>query len=230
MLCLSRKGLQEAQKLLRTHKFLQPSQHAMGRACRTPLCSLDNTLHADVSWDQTVSNPLSDGRSRCQEPKLLVLRLLQHFEIERTCAFPAIVHPAVKHEKVCYPYTQLNQSQEVALGVGHAFHQIFETLIHYGEIPSNFWDIHPLWRHHFVCSQESVSIPLLSRSQSYCSSQVRSLLPKLFAMLILVAGKGRTQSLGPTELHADVGVATSLHVHVNKPVAEPVVRVHMCTS
>ena len=42
-----------------------------------------------------------------------------------------------------------------------------------------------------------------------------------------MARKRRTQSVYPTELQADVDVATSLHLHVNRPVARSVVRVHV---
>ena len=45
--------------------------------------------------------------------------------------------------------------------------------------------------------------------------------------MLVVARKGGTQSLGATELQADVCVATSPHLRVNRPVVRSVVRVHV---
>ena len=110
-----------------------------------PLRNLDNPLPRDMPWDQIVSNPLSLKndvlKDACRSiyeqvsgtKAVLILRLLKHFGIERPCAVPPIVLLAVKHEKVSYACTQLNQSHEVALAVGHAFCQITGTHIHCGD-------------------------------------------------------------------------------------------------
>ena len=111
-----------------------------------PLRGLDNALHADVPWDQIVSKPLllkndvlkeacrSVGEHVSGTKAVLVLRLLQHFGIERPCAVPAIVLLAVKHEKVSYMSTQLIQSTEVALALGYAFHHLNRTDIAHSSV------------------------------------------------------------------------------------------------
>ena len=100
-----------------------------------PLRFLDHPLPRDVPWDQIVSNPLLLKNDVLKEAcrsiheqvsgtkAVLVLRLLQYFGIDRPCTVPAIVLLAVKHEKVPYTSTQLNQSTELVLAVGYAFHR-----------------------------------------------------------------------------------------------------------
>ena len=77
--------------------------------------SIQNTLHADIPWDQVVSNPLSlkhavltkacksVGEQSSGTKAVLVLRLLKFFGVDRPCAVPAIVLLALKHEKNLLP-------------------------------------------------------------------------------------------------------------------------------
>lgn len=77
-----------------------------------PLRSVQNTLHADIPWDQVVSDPLSlkndvlkkacksVGEQSSGTKAVLVLRLLKFFGVDRPCAVPAVLLLAVKHGKI----------------------------------------------------------------------------------------------------------------------------------
>lgn len=120
------------------------------------------TLHADVPWDQVVSNPLSLKRAvlkdACRsigEPvsgtkAVLVLRLLQYFKIERPCEVPALVLLAVKHEKVSYVTTQQNQSLDLRFAVSLAFKQITETDINADPVGTSMFAVRKVLASNFA--------------------------------------------------------------------------------
>ena len=138
-----------------------------------PLRSKKITLPADMPWDQVVSNPLSLKNDVLKEAcrsvgeqvsgtkAVLVLRLLKFFGVDRPCAVPAVVLLSVKHEKVLYSSTQLNQDAMIRFAVEYAFPRFTQTGINYGK--TTMFAVRKVLASHF----QSVSHLLQYVNESY---------------------------------------------------------------